>query len=56
MEVFSNIWVKYQPLHITTVIDNAIILINIYIDYNMSFFISYPLSALGHDISPQDHK
>ena len=25
----------------------------IYIDYYMAFFISYPLSALGHDISPR---
>jgi hypothetical protein len=24
-----------------------------YIDYHMVFFISYPLSALGHDISPR---
>jgi hypothetical protein len=23
------------------------------IDYYMAFFISYPLSALGHDISPR---
>ena len=26
---------------------------NIYIDYYMAFFISYPLSTLGHDISPR---
>jgi hypothetical protein len=25
----------------------------IYIDYYMAFFISYPLSARGHDISPR---
>jgi hypothetical protein len=25
----------------------------IYIDYYMAFFISYPLSALGHDIIPR---
>ena len=25
----------------------------IYIDYYMAFFISYSLSALGHDISPE---
>ena len=25
----------------------------IYIDYYMPFFISYPLSARGHDISPR---
>jgi hypothetical protein len=26
------------------------------IDYYMAFFISYPLSALGHEISPMDNK
>jgi hypothetical protein len=25
-------------------------------DYYMAFFISYPLSALGHDISPRNDR
>ena len=32
-------------------ISRVLTLINI--DYYMAFFISYPLSALGHDISPR---
>jgi hypothetical protein len=32
-------------------ITRVLTLINI--DYYMAFFISYPLSALGHDISPR---
>jgi hypothetical protein len=38
---------------------NIFVLIGVYywskinIDYYMAFFISYPLSALGHDISPR---